>query len=173
MPSPEELSPSPSIQERLGSMGINGAALLLPGQVAVEQMDTEAQRRQDKIDEWSAAVESIRADTATLRESLEAGLREAVSSGRITTLADAERHIADIDARVARGPERSRTYNGYDGDKWHRAQTYYATVDEQGNVWGDFEEVPPRLYAGVTGRPLSPGKHIVHRNPTLPAAPRR
>jgi hypothetical protein len=168
MTSPQEAGPN--IQERLGSMGINPATLLLPEQVAVQQANSEILRNQEKIDEWSAAVESVHSDTAALRERLETGLRTDVESGRVQALGDAEKRVAQIDATVAKGPARSWTYNGYRGDKWHRSQTYYATVDEQGNIWGEFEE--GRHEIGITGKPVSPGKHIIHHNPTLPESQR-
>jgi len=163
-----ELSPSPApknSEDRLRAIGINVTSLLSPEEVARRMVDEKSQHEQEEIDAWQSAVESVNSDTAVLRERLEARLKEDVESGRVESLEEAEKRLAQIDAEVAKGPARSWTYNGHRGDKWHRSQTYYVTVDENGNVWGEFEAGKHEI--GITGKPVSPGKHVIHKNPSL------
>lgn len=155
----------PEIDARFAAMGIDPSAFLAAGQVAAQELDAETQRQQAEVQKWEDAVQSVHTDTATLRTRLEDSLRRSVESGVVKTREDAKRQLADIDARVARGPARSWIYNGFAGDKWCRKQTYYVTVDDDGNIWGEFVEA--RYDAAITGQPLAPGKHIVHRKPTL------
>lgn len=144
--------------KKVGIMAIKEQARVLPKQ----PQDTESIEKRLEVKKWEKAVREVLKDTAKLREQLERRLEDSINIGRMTQ-DDIERGRAEIDKVVARGPARSYTYNGFRGDKWHRSQAYYVTVDNDGNIWGDFE--PGRSEIGITGQPVSPGRHIVRRNP--------
>jgi hypothetical protein len=157
---------------RLQVMGIDTSKLLTPEQAAVEQVDEEARRREERQKEdenkWREAVDDVQQDTARLREGLESRLKADVDSGRVKTQDEVRQRLEKIDAEVARGPARRQTYNHSGDPKYRREQTYYATVDEQGNIWGEFEHEDSEI--GITGKPIPAGKHMVHSNPTIPKA---
>lgn len=119
----------------------------------VDRLDLDTRR---KVMVWQHKVASVRRDTDMLRERL---------MGNLGTLTDEQREkrLAQIESIIAKGPERFWTYNGHSGDKWHRSQPYYVTVDAAGNIWGEFKS--RRYEVGITGRPLSAGKHLIHKNP--------
>lgn len=130
--------------------------------VAWQPEDAVNLEKRREIRDWQKEVKTVERETEMIRVRLEQNLADKIASGQLsgTEIQSSRSRIEEI---VSRGVQRSYTYNGYRGDKWHRAQTYYVTVDEGGNVWGDFER--GRLESGITGRPVAPGKHIIRRNP--------
>lgn len=135
-----------------------------PGEVTVKSWqadDREPLDFQRKLIKWQNAVLSVERQTARLRENLE---RNIVRDGDPVKVAQ---HQAKIDEIVARGPERSWTYNGSRGDKWGRSQAYHVTVDGEGNIWGEYLPVNNPHEIGITGKPHRPGKYIIHANPRL------
>lgn len=131
--------------------------------VAWQPEDKASLEQRREIRNWQKEVKAVSKETEALRARLEEQLDHQITSARVTG-ADIQRHRGKIEDIILRGPERSYTYNGYRGDKWHRSQTYFATVDADGNVWGEFERV--RTEIGITGQPVAPGKHIIRRNPS-------
>ncbi|MDB5170826.1 MAG: hypothetical protein JWO35_520 [Candidatus Saccharibacteria bacterium] len=158
-----------NIQDRLSAMGINPANLTVAATESPQEREIryEKIRHQEKFEEWTSKVAEVRAETVALREGLEAKLREDVESGRLGTLGAAEERLATIDATVTKGPEMKWVYNRDQGSDFHRTQPCFRTVDEQGNVWGEFE-LPGEAWPSTGKQPLAPGMRIICPNPTLP-----
>lgn len=131
--------------------------------VAWQAEDTFSLEQRREIRDWQKEVIAVEKEIGAVRARLEENVADQIADG-LATAAHLERSRSLIEEIVSRGAARSHTYNGYRGDKWHRAQTYYVTVDEAGNVWGEFEQV--RSESGITGRPIAPGKRIIRHNPT-------
>lgn len=158
------------VNKQLVLVAASGRAMVITAPSTMTVAPTEAidkmpiEKRQKYV-LWQREVTLLQQEIDQLRKNLQRQLDDRIASGNVTQ-EQAEQIKARNEAIVARGIPRSYTYNGYRGDTWHRAQTYYATVDEDGTIWGDFEKVT-RDTSNVTGKPVAPGKHVLHKKPVL------
>ncbi|HSX43815.1 MAG TPA: hypothetical protein VLE69_00745 [Candidatus Saccharimonadales bacterium] len=163
------------INERLTAIGINPSGLVPETEYVADQAaKTEAREQEAKVLEWQELVDGVRKDLAYRRDQEEARLRTDFNRGYIRTEELAAKRLSQIDEAIARGAMRSKQYSGgtLPGGSMFEAprlyQTYYESVDEQGNIWREYESVNPRDGAELTGNPEPVGKRMYMENPTLP-----
>lgn len=136
----------------------------LPSEIDAPEPSPALEKHLTAIDRWRQEVSKITRETAALRAHLQAELEESIAEGYLDAAAAAIRRD-QIEQDVARGACRIFRYNRSVDPSYNRSQLYYVTVDEVGNIWGDYEERRPE--PGITGRPIAPGRHLIRRNPTL------
>ena len=160
---------STDIHARLGALGLNPNAFLSEDAAASERAATRevarATANDKEIQVWQDAVASVQADTATLQERLETCFKKDVETGHVLSDAEAIASLADIDRTVARGPQRSWTYNHSGDPKYKKTQPYFVTVDDKGNIMGEFPH--HNKHDSVSQYPVKAGKHVIRKNPTL------
>jgi hypothetical protein len=158
-----------ALNQALGTIGLEADVLtVLPvpaEDTMLELVHDQAGKKEKEIDTWLGEVEGIAADQSRARGREEGRLSADIQAGVVSTREEATERVAKIDEVVAQAAHRTYTFNRSHDPKYNRTQSYVASVDAQGNIWGDFKEA--RNAHDVTGQPYAAGKHMIRKNPTL------
>jgi len=150
------------MEQQIDTTARSGSAEILPK----NEIDKAPEEIREKIKQWQAAVKSVEADTAALRERIQRDIEEVKARAGLSQ-DQIDTQVIRLEAQLAKGPLRSWTYNGHRGDKWGREQSYHVTVDSEGNIWGDYLPVSRPDEVGITGKPNPPGRYRIRKNPLL------